>query len=156
MSEIELIKTLIDKLVRYPDSLSPRDRIDILADIADNCLRDVYNYAFNYPNELERHLALKEYESLAEWFDAYYKERYLINQTTREEQEAILEWMRTTLKDTGDPIEVISDMFLETEPDCALLSCLSKAYQSLSKKEKLVTVAKFINESLLQIKEDGE
>lgn len=156
MSEIELIKALIDKLVRYPDSLSPRDRINILAEITDNCLRDVYNYAHNYPNELEKQLALKEYEGLAEWFDAYYQKKYTIDHPTRDEQEAILGWMRTTLKDTGDPIEVISDLFLETEPDCAFQSCLAVAYESISKKEKLLTISKFINEALIRIEEDGE
>ncbi|MEY8498931.1 hypothetical protein ABE883_19165 [Enterococcus raffinosus] len=69
MSEIELINALIDRLVRYSDSLSPSDRINILAEIANNCLRDVYNYAHKYPDELEKNLALEKYEELAEWFE---------------------------------------------------------------------------------------
>lgn len=78
MNEKELIRALIDKLVRFQEGMSTRTRIDILVDVADNCLRSIYSYAHNYPEGPERELAIDEYEGLAEWFDVYHKKKYSI------------------------------------------------------------------------------
>lgn len=71
-----------------------------------------------------------------------------------EKQQSLITWMQDNECETDDPLESISDLFLngmpsEYFPDLPL-SCLEAAYQSLNKKQKLELVQEYIKKALEQ------
>ncbi|MFS1025657.1 hypothetical protein ACFC9R_10145 [Enterococcus casseliflavus] len=74
-----------------------------------------------------------------------------------EKQQSLITWMQDNECETDDPLESISDLFLngmpsEYFPDLPL-SCLEAAYQSLNKKQKLELVQEYIKKALEQEEE---
>lgn len=71
-----------------------------------------------------------------------------------ENQKDLVIWMQENECSTDDPLESISDLFLEGTPSeyfpDAPLSCVEAAYQSLSKKQKLELVKEYVKKALEQ------
>ena len=75
-----------------------------------------------------------------------------------ENQKDLVIWMQENECSTDDPLESISDLFLEGTPSeyfpDAPLSCVEAAYQSLNKKQKLELVQEYVKKALEQ--EEGK
>lgn len=73
-----------------------------------------------------------------------------------ENQQALVMWMQENERYSGNPLESISDLFLEATPSEHFpnlpLSCVAAAYQSLTNRQK----AKMVSEYLRQYLEQGE
>lgn len=84
--------------------------------------------------------------------DVYQLEQPKLN----ENQKALVIWMQENECYTGDPLESISDLFLEATPSEHFpnlpLSCVEAAYQSLTNQQKL----QMVREYLQQYSEQGE
>lgn len=74
-----------------------------------------------------------------------------------ENQQALVIWMQDNECSADDPLESISDLFLEGTPSeyfpDAPLSCVEAAYQSLNKKQKLELVQEYVKKALEQEEE---
>ncbi|MGM8141827.1 hypothetical protein [Enterococcus italicus] len=72
-------------------------------------------------------------------------------------QQALVIWMQDNECSADDPLESISDLFLEGTPSeyfpDAPLSCVEAAYQSLNKKQKLELVQEYVKKALEQEEE---
>lgn len=72
-------------------------------------------------------------------------------------QRALITWMQDNECYTGDPLESISDLFLEATPSEHFpdlpLSCLEADYQSLNNQQKIEMVQKYLEQYLEQEKE---
>lgn len=71
-----------------------------------------------------------------------------------ENQKDLVVWMQDNECSVDDPLESISDLFLEGTPSEYFpdlpLSCVEAAYQSLSKKQKLELVQEYVMRALEQ------
>jgi len=67
-----------------------------------------------------------------------------------ENQKALVTWMQDNECYTGDPLESISDLFLEGTPSEHFpdlpLSCVEAAYQSLTNQQKLEMVSEYLQQ----------
>ncbi|WP_430608709.1 hypothetical protein IGJ74_001154 [Enterococcus sp. AZ009] len=67
-----------------------------------------------------------------------------------ENQKALVIWMQENECYTGDPLESISDLFLEATPSDHFpdlpLSCVEAAYQSLTNQQKLEMVSEYLKQ----------
>ena len=74
-----------------------------------------------------------------------------------ENQKDLVIWIQDNECPTDDPLESISDLFLEGTPSeyfpDAPLSCVEAAYQSLNKKQKLELVQEYVKKALEQEEE---
>ncbi|EOL42019.1 hypothetical protein [Enterococcus phoeniculicola] len=72
-------------------------------------------------------------------------------------QQALLLWMKETECETDDPLEPISDLFLEGTPSKYFpdleLSCVEAAYQSLNKIQKIGLVQEYLRQAQEQEEE---
>lgn len=71
-----------------------------------------------------------------------------------ENQKALVIWMQENECYNGDPLESISDLFLEGTPSEHFpdlpLSCVEAAYQSLNNQQKIEMVQKYLEQYLEQ------
>lgn len=71
-----------------------------------------------------------------------------------ENQKALVIWMQENECYNGDPLESISDLFLEGTPSEQFpdlpLSCVEAAYQSLNNQQKIEIVQKYLEQYLEQ------
>lgn len=71
-----------------------------------------------------------------------------------ENQQNLIIWMQENERYTDDPLESISDLFLEGTPSENFpdvpLSCLEAVYQSLNKKQKVEMVIEYLKKYLEQ------
>jgi hypothetical protein len=76
-----------------------------------------------------------------------------------ENQKALVIWMQENECYTGDPLESISDLFLEGTPSEHFpdlpLSCVEAAYQSLTNQQKLEMVSEYLKQYSEQEEQDG-
>ena len=83
--------------------------------------------------------------------------KHLEQPPLNENQQALVIWMQDNERYTDDPLESISDLFLEGTPSeyfpDAPLSCVEAAYQSLTKKQKLELVQEYVMRALEQEEE---
>lgn len=67
-----------------------------------------------------------------------------------ENQQSLINWMQENECYTGDPLESISDLFLEGTPSEHFpdlpLSCVEAAYQSLNNQQKVEMVQKYLEQ----------
>jgi hypothetical protein len=74
-----------------------------------------------------------------------------------ENQQTLLLWMKETECETDDPLEPISDLFLEGTPSKYFpdlgLSCVEAAYQSLNKMQKIGLVQEYLRQAQEQEEE---
>lgn len=74
-----------------------------------------------------------------------------------ENQKALVIWMQENECYNGDPLESISDLFLEGTPSEHFpdlpLSCVEAAYQSLNNQQKIEMVQKYLEQYLEQEEE---
>lgn len=74
-----------------------------------------------------------------------------------ENQKNLIIWMQENECYTGDPLESISDLFLEGTPSEHFpdlpLSCVEAAYQSLNNQQKIEMVQKYLEQYLEQEEE---
>ena len=72
-------------------------------------------------------------------------------------QQNLIIWMQDNECYTGDPLESISDLFLEGTPSEHFpdlpLSCVEAAYQSLNNQQKIEMVQKYLEQYLEQEEE---
>lgn len=103
------------------------------------------NFALsNYPND--------EYwvnwDELVNVFEEYAQPQL------NENQKALVIWMQENECYNGDPLESISDLFLEGTPSEHFpdlpLSCVEAAYQSLNNQQKIEMVQKYLEQYLEQ------
>lgn len=64
------------------------------------------------------------------------------------DQQILLIYMKDTNCETDDPLEPISDLFLEGTPSSDWESCLQATYKKLSKEEKLLLAQEYIRQEL--------
>ncbi|MCC4046485.1 hypothetical protein [Enterococcus gallinarum] len=71
-----------------------------------------------------------------------------------ENQKALVIWMQDNDCETDDPLESISDLFLEAEASSeGWETCLSAAYKSLTNRKKAEMVQKYLEQYLEQEEE---
>lgn len=67
-----------------------------------------------------------------------------------ENQQSLINWMQENECYTGDPLESISDLFLEGTPSEHFpdlpLSCVEAAYQSLNNQQKIEMVSEYLQQ----------
>ncbi|MGQ5519874.1 MULTISPECIES: hypothetical protein [Enterococcus] len=69
-----------------------------------------------------------------------------------ENQQSLITWMQDNECETNDPLESISDLFLEAEAS-SWETCLSAAYKSLTNREKAEMVQEYLKQYLEQEEE---
>lgn len=78
------------------------------------------------------------------------KEAIFAQPQLNENQKALVIWMQENECYTGDPLESISDLFLEATPSDHFpdlpLSCVEAAYQSLTNQQKLEMVSEYLKQ----------
>ncbi|MGM8137498.1 hypothetical protein [Enterococcus italicus] len=78
--------------------------------------------------------------------------REMLPPNLNDNQKDLVLWMQENECLTDDPLEPISDLFLESTPSEHFpnlpLSCVAAAYQSLNKKQKLELVQKYLEQYL--------
>lgn len=81
-------------------------------------------------------------------------EKYFDQPQLNENQQALVMWMQENERYTGDPLETISDLFLEATPSEYFpdlpLSCVEAAYQSLNNQQKIEMVQDYLEQYLEQ------
>ncbi|BAO07836.1 hypothetical protein [Enterococcus mundtii] len=80
----------------------------------------------------------------------YEDELDLVTQKLNDNQKVVLEWMKENECETNDPLESISDLFLNGTPSKYFpdlpLSCLEAAYQSLNNQQKIELVSEYLKQ----------
>ncbi|NBA38859.1 hypothetical protein GVK96_04960 [Enterococcus hirae] len=80
----------------------------------------------------------------------YEDELDLVTQKLNDNQKVVLEWMKENECETNDPLESISDLFLNGTPSKYFpdlpLSCLEAAYQSLNNQQKIELVSAYLKQ----------
>ncbi|WP_181265311.1 hypothetical protein [Enterococcus mundtii] len=89
----------------------------------------------------------RQYDFLLETIDTYQE----INQPhLNENQQSLIIWMQENECETNDPLESISDLFLNGTPSKYFLdlplSCLEAAYQSLNNQQKMELVSEYLKQ----------
>ncbi|MGF2198630.1 hypothetical protein [Enterococcus casseliflavus] len=84
-------------------------------------------------------------------------EERLFKPQLNENQKNLIIWMQENECYTGDPLESISDLFLEGTPSEHFpdlpLSCVEAAYQSLNNQQKIEMVQKYLEQYFEQEEE---
>lgn len=101
-----------------------------------------------------RHNTLDD-PDVRKWIEMHQSEfREMLPPNLNENQKDLVIWMQENECSTDDPLESISDLFLEGTPSeyfpDAPLSCVEAAYQNLSKKQKLELVQEYVKKALEQ------
>ncbi|WP_223132587.1 hypothetical protein [Enterococcus gallinarum] len=96
----------------------------------------------------------RQYDFLLETIDTYQEiEQPQLN----DNQKALVIWMQENECYNGDPLESISDLFLEGTPSEHFpdlpLSCVEAAYQSLNNQQKIEMVQKYLEQYFEQEEE---
>lgn len=80
----------------------------------------------------------------------YEDELDLVTQKLNDNQKVVLEWMKENECEMNDPLESISDLFLNGTPSKYFpdlpLSCLEAAYQSLNNQQKIELVSEYLKQ----------
>lgn len=89
----------------------------------------------------------RQYDFLLETIDTYQE----INQPQlNDNQQSLIIWMQENECETNDPLESISDLFLNGTPSKYFpdlpLSCLEAAYQSLNNQQKMELVSEYLKQ----------
>jgi uncharacterized protein YciU (UPF0263 family) len=72
-----------------------------------------------------------------------------------DDQQAILEWLKNTHKDTDDILETLYDLYVDTAP-ADFKTCLMATYEKLDKRQLAEVVQAFCDWELTQMVEEGD
>lgn len=119
----------------------------VYAKLPDGTKKQVHSIDFS--NQYVEVVDYMAFDGISEWcLDEV--EIELFQQQLNENQQNLIIWMQENECYTGDPLESISDLFLEGTPSEHFpdlpLSCVEAAYQSLNNQQKVEMVQKYLEQ----------